>query len=468
MGPRLHAVLTSPVRGVKALGRMIFRRNPVRMFGMPRSGFDYLGAVGDGTGSSTVMAPLMWVARTFPEAPPAMWRRDAEGIEMQVFDHDLLRLLRKPNQFYGGPELWMSTLIDYFVDGNAYWLKIRNRAGKVVELWWAPHWTMEPKGDEETFITHYEYRPGNEKRLIPVSEIVHMRFGLDPDDPRKGRAPLKSVLREVFTDDEAANFTASLLRNMGVPGLMVSPDGGPAPSEEDVKATKAYLKANFAGDGRGEALVMSGPTKVQQFGFSPEQLLLKELRRIPEERVSAVTGVPAIVAGLGAGLDRSTFSNFSEAREAAYEQTMIPCQRVLAEHIWTQLLPDFETQATCWLIRIGFDLSHVRVLQPDLDKLAARLDVGVRGGWVQRGEARRAMGHPVADDGSDDVYLIALNTAVVPADGSAHRTFTPPRETDRRGQGALGTGNGAVAGDDRALVAAAVGEPSLNGAEEPE
>jgi hypothetical protein len=33
---------------------------------------------------------------------------------------------------------------------------------------------------------------------------VHFRFGLDPDDPRKGYSPLKSVLREVFTDDEAA------------------------------------------------------------------------------------------------------------------------------------------------------------------------------------------------------------------------------------------------------------------------
>jgi hypothetical protein len=256
------------------------------------------------------------------------------------------------------------------------------------------------------------------------------------------------VLREVFTDDEAANFTASLLRNMGVPGLMVSPDGDSSPSDEDVKATKAYLAEQFSGDGRGAALVMSGKTKVQQFGFSPEQLLLKELRRIPEERVTAVLGVPAIVAGLGAGLDRSTFSNFSEAREAAYEQTIIPTQKTLGEDIWFQLLPDFEAVDDLWGVRVGFDLANVRVLQPDQDKLATRLDIGIRGGWVKRSEGRRAMGHQVAADGSDDVYLIAMNTAEVPAGGGPVRTFTPPSGADRRGAaavlaGIMANGNGA-------------------------
>src|SRR5581483_6204053 len=127
-------------------------------------------------------------------------------------------------------------------------------------------------------------------------------------------------------DDEAANFTAALLRNMGVPGVVVSPEQGATVSQEDADVTKAYVKSKFTGDNRGEPLVLSGPTKVQQFGFSPEQLLLKELRRIPEERVSAVLGVPAMVAGLGAGLDRSTFTNYAEAREAAYEQAIIPTQ----------------------------------------------------------------------------------------------------------------------------------------------
>jgi HK97 family phage portal protein len=309
--------------------RMFHRRQQMRIFVQPRSSFDYLSEVGDGTGSSTVMAPLLWVARTFPEAPLGLWRRDEEGREERVLDHPMLRLVARPNQHYTGHTLWMATLLDWYVDGNAYWLVVRDRGGQPRELWWAPQWSIEPQGDEQTLVTSYRYRTGTRTIDIDPADVVHFRFGLDPDDGRLGYSPLKSVLREVFTDDEAANFTASLLRNLGVPGIMLSPDGF-APSREELEAVKSELKEMFTGDRRGEPLVMAGPSKIEQFGFSPEQLLLREIRRIPEERVTAVLGVPAIVAGLGAGLDRSTFTNAGEAREMAYESGIIPTQRMFA------------------------------------------------------------------------------------------------------------------------------------------
>jgi hypothetical protein len=152
-----QALVTAPARGARALGRMVFSRSPMRFFTLPRSGFNYLREVGNGMGSSTVAAPVMWVARTFPEAPPMLWRKLADGQEEQDHDHDLLRLLQRPNDFYTGVILWMATVVDWMVDGNAYWLKIRSRAGIPVELWWCPSWMIEPKGDENAFITHYEY-----------------------------------------------------------------------------------------------------------------------------------------------------------------------------------------------------------------------------------------------------------------------------------------------------------------------
>jgi HK97 family phage portal protein len=293
---------------------------------------------------------------------------------------------------------------------------------------------LTPKGDEQTFITHYEYRPGGSGAVkIDPSDVVHFRFGMDSDDPRRGYSPLKSVLREVFTDDEAANFTASLLRNMGVPGLLIAPKGDRQPSEEDVLAVKSYVSNMFGGDKRGEPLVMSGSTEIAQFGFSPEQLLLKELRRIPEERVSAVLGVPAVVAGLGAGLDRSTFTNMGEAREMAYESNIIPSQRILAEDLRFQLLPDFEADPFAW--RVGFDLSKVRVLKDDEDKRVRALNVAYQGGMVTRGEVRRELGLPV-DEERDDVYLLPLNTSQVAADGSVIHPAQPAPENGNGGGGA--------------------------------
>lgn len=388
-------------RTLTRLRRMVFRRQAFRIFGQPRSRTDYAKEVGDGTGSSTVMAPLLWIARTFPEAPLNIWRILDDGQEEPKPRHELIRLVRRPNPHYTGRVLWMATVLDYFADGNAYWIKIRNKAGAVQQLWWTPTWLIRPEGDEADFVRHYLYTTGIEQVALRPEDVVHFRFGLDPDDPRKGRSPLKSVLREVYTDDEAANFTAALLANSGVPGLVVSPEGDIAPSDEDVAATKEYVKETFTGDKRGEPLIMSGPTKVQQFGYSPEQLSLKDLRRVPEERVSAVLGVPAIVAGLGAGLDRSTFTNYVEAREAAYESNIIPAQGILAEQLEAALLPDFEKDPLGF--RVGFDLSSVRVLADDQTKLAERLAVEVRAGITRVAEARRDLGRRVEQ--GDDVYL---------------------------------------------------------------
>jgi HK97 family phage portal protein len=324
----------------------------------------------------------------------------------------------------------MATTTDWKVDGNAYWLKVKSRAGTPVELWWAPSWMICPKGDETTFITHYEYLVNGEVFKLSPDSVVHFRFGADPDDPRRGYSQLKSVLLDVYTDDQAAHFTATLLTNMGVPGLVVSPKQNITINPDEAQKVKDDLMEKFTGDKRGEPIVMSGATDVSEFGFSPEQMLLRELRRVPEERVTAVLGIPAIVVGLGAGLDRSTFTNMAEAREAAYEAGIIPMQRILAEKIRFQLLPDFAEDPFEW--RFGFDLSKVRVLQEDLYRQAQRHALGVREGVEMVSEYRRALGLPV-DDARDRIFLRQVNVEAVAGDEPA--SFVPAASTNGNGNG---------------------------------
>lgn len=411
---------------ITRLRQMVFRKSNFRLFNLGGTRIDYLREVGDGTGSSTVAAVLNWIARTFPEAPPTLWQELEHGQEEQVRGHPIVKLLRKPNDYYTGIILWMATVVDWVADGNAYWIKIRDAGGQVVELWWAPSWMMEPDGDEKNLITSYVYTVDGTPKRLPVEDVVHFRFGLDSNDPKKGASQLKSVLREVFTDDEAANFTATLLRNMGVPGLVVSPEKGTTINEGDGEEMKKYVKEKFGGDNRGEAMVMTGPTQIAQFGFSPEQLLLRELRRIPEERVSAVTGIPAIVVGFGAGLERSTFTNMGEARAAAYEAGLIPMQRIMSEDVTFQLLTDFEDDV--FNFRFGFDLSKVRVLQEDLYRLAQRHDLAIRGGWEKVAEGRRALGMGTSAD--HEIFLRPANYVEVPDDGGPPRALAPKREGD--------------------------------------
>jgi hypothetical protein len=125
---------------------------------------------------------------------------------------------------------------------------------------------------------------------------------MNPKNMRKGLSSLDGVIREIFMDLESSNFVASLLRNMGVPGVVISPKGGAMPAPEDVEATKTWFQEAFGGDRRGGPLVMGAPTDVTPYGFNPQQMNMSEARDVAEERVCACIGIPAAVVGFGAGL----------------------------------------------------------------------------------------------------------------------------------------------------------------------
>jgi len=128
--------------------------------------------------------------------------------------------------------------------------------------------------------------------------MIHLRQNVDPNNMRKGLAPLRGVLREIAGDEAAGQYTAALLHNMAVPGVILSPrdDQMGGPTREEAEAIAEMYKEKFGGKNRGAPMVLSGAMNVEVVSFSPDQMKLAELRRIPEERVSAVLGVPAVLA----------------------------------------------------------------------------------------------------------------------------------------------------------------------------
>jgi len=425
----MEAIVKITDRFRKVVQDMIFPSSGMNsLLTMPRTGYDFSKQV-DGYQSAIIMACVNWIQRTLPEAPVYLRKRNIDGSWDNTFEHPMLALMEKPNPYYDGLLLQGATVADYTIDGNAYWQKIRSAAGRVVQLWWISSSLIEPKWpwNGNVYISHYEYNPGGLPENIPSEDIVHFRYGLDPKNVRKGLSPLKSLFREVFTDDEAANMTAALLRNQGIPGIVISPKVGSTNMPAQVgKDIKEWFKESTTGDKRGEPLVMSGSTNVEQFGFNPQQMILNELRRLPEERISGVLGVPAIVAGLGAGLARSTFANMQEAREMAYESNIIPTQRVFGSVTKRQLLSDFEDDVDTW--QVAYDLSEVRVLQEDENKKADRVSAMVSGGFITVADAQRETNMPV--DETQNIYLRPMMMIEVPAG-----TKPSPEHTELKSEG---------------------------------
>ena len=392
---------------------------------LKRTRFDYRREVGDYLDASVVTAPIAWIARALPEAELTICQELPDGEEQEVEDHPMLDLIKTPNPYYGDIALWMATLVSFLTSGDAYWAIIRNGAGVPAELWYVPHWMMEPMwpADGSVFISHYRYTPGAGSLQIdlPFDDVVHFRHGLNPRNMRKGLSPLDGVIREIFVDLESSNFVASLLRNMGVPGVVISPKGGAMPSPEDVQATKTWFSQAFGGDNRGGPVVFGAPTDVQPYGFNPQQMNMSEGRDVAEERVCACLGIPAAIVGFGAGLQQTKVgATMEELRKLAWNNGVLPFARMLADELQRSLLPQFGDFTG---MEVEWDTCDVNALQEDEDKRTDRLNKQLNSGAITLFEWRSEMGYP-ADD-SHKFYLRPINLIEVP-EGQMPVAATPP------------------------------------------
>lgn len=389
--------------------------------------------IGEGTGNSAVVACLNVLATSYAEPQLKIYKKEAEG-PSELASHPVEQLLQRPNPFTSGSLLSHYIVTAINASGDAYLLKVRNSSGRVIQLIPMMPNRVTPRGNEDTLITHYEYygtsKTMGEFVVIKKDDLIHIRQGIDPNNHRRGFAPLKSVLRELLGDEAAGQYATALLHNMAVPGVILSPkdDTAGGPSREEAEGIAKMYKSKFGGANRGAPMVLTGAMDVKTVSFSPDQMDLKELRRLPEERVSAVLGVPAILAGLGAGLDAATYNNTKELREFFTEQKLIPLWKTVANELTHQLLlEDFTNDISNYC---AYDLNEVRALASDKNDTFKRVNMGVAGGWVTIAEARKAA--QLESDETHDVYLRPLNMVAVPiAQGDQPYQIQEQQDSDK-------------------------------------
>lgn len=421
------------------------------------SGATDVREVGDGSRNSMVVGALNVLKTRFPEPPGKVFERE-EGPELfgeEVPDHPLTDLLDRPNPHMLGEELYQYLVASAHISGDAYWFKNRSGAGRVVELWpLLPNYTepLPTKGliapvngrmmevEDDPYIGIYRYTLGGVERYFLPDDVVHFRpLGLDPEDLRHGFSPIRAVLREIVGDEAASQFQTALLKNMGFPGLVftpkVLPEGVEYPGPEAAEEIKSKANEEFGGSRRGGTLVLRGPMDVNVVGMNPQQLDLRTAHFHGEERVASVLGVPAVLAGFGAGIESS--SGKSETVELIRDFTsgkLVPLWRIVAKRITESLLiPDFEGDRKR---RFSFDTRTVKALQENRKEQVESATAAYRGGFATRGESRQVLGLEVTE--ADDVFLMGATDVLVPRAEPVEPASDPiPPEPSSNGNGQL-------------------------------
>jgi HK97 family phage portal protein len=377
---------------------------------LPGSTKDWARVAGDLGLNGVVASAIDWYVRNYPQATPRLYRpvdsQQAEPVE----DHPVLQLMAQPDPMIMGSLFWGWVIQDFKLFGNTYLRKIRSTTrGVVTALQFLPQDMVRPVGNGINPLTHYVYTTDGRSFDIPVSDIIHIRYGRDPSDIRIGRAPLTAVLREIATDNTASTTAYGLLANGAMPSLIVGPDAKETSvdmSMDDARQVKRQLHEDLTGDGSGGIVVMTGAYKMDRVSLTPSELALDSVRRVPEERICSALGINPMVLGLGSGLERSTYSNYERAQQAAWEDGMVPLLRTLADAITADLLPEYpETQQGDYVM---YDLETVRALADDMQAEAVRAEKLYKAGIIDRAEAKRIAGLEAVPEDEGQLHPTAI------------------------------------------------------------
>ena len=392
---------------------------------LPGSTKDWSRIAGDLGLNGIVASAIDWYVRNYPQATPRLYRpvdsQQAEPVE----DHPVIKLMAQPDPMIMGSLFWSWVIQDYKLFGNTYLRKIRSTTrGVVTALQFLPQDMVRPVGNGVNPLTHYIYTTDGRSFDIPVSDIIHIRYNRDPQDIRLGRSPVMAVLREIATDNTASTTAYGLLANGAMPSLIVGPDAKDQTvdiSMDDARQVKRQLHEDLTGDGSGGIVVMTGAYKLDRVSLTPSELALDSVRRVPEERICSALGINPMVLGLGSGLERSTYSNYERAQQAAWEDGMVPLLRTLADAITADLLPEYpETQEGDF---VQYDLETVRALADDLAAEAERAERLYKAGIIDRAEAKRIAGLEAVPEDEGQLHPQAIPVQTTDAPIAEIRSF---------------------------------------------
>jgi phage portal protein BeeE len=364
---------------------------------LPGARFDYATEAGDTWSNATLALGLAWLHDRFPRPIQQVSKIDRSGRYKPLPRHPLVDLWARPNPYDTRRSLEGGVGLSLKCDGNGYVLKVRSGASRVVELWWLPHFWVEPAwpSDGSAFISHYVVTVDGKPARVEAEDIIHFRVGKDPRNVRKGLAATKACLRSVCTDNEADGYVAGILRNSAVPALAVVPDADNLkPSKDDAERIKGKIADTYGGEGRGGTVVFAGRYKIQPVGFSPEQLALDKLPQGAMAKLGASVGVPLMAMGLPD--PGKTYSNVQQAIRTGWGAVR-GVQDVIAEGLRWSLMADMGTDP--YSHTVEYDYGQIDELQEDQkirsDRVCNEWKLGLR----QLNEARDELGLEPDPDG---------------------------------------------------------------------
>lgn len=251
--------------------------------------------------------------------------------------HEILDLLYRVNPYQTRSEFWKITMINKKLTGEAFWLKVRNPRGKVVELWNLRPDMITIHSDAQSYIKSYELTKFNgDKIFFEPQDIIHFKEP-NPLDNYRGLSPLRPAKSRIETEQYATNFQRDFFINNARPDALLIAEDSLAPEQRD--ELRASWNTKHQGKGKGSRIgILEGGMQYQQISITQKEMDYIESLNFTRDDILVAFGVPKSVITT----DDVNLANANSGLKTFLSETINPEMVALTEVINEMLvIPDF-------------------------------------------------------------------------------------------------------------------------------
>lgn len=253
-----------------------------------------------------------------------------------VTQHPALDLIRKPNPFMTGRDLFESVQQHVDLTGEGYLVVYRGARLKMpTELWPVRPDRMTPvPGTAGVFLQGWIYTgPDGEKIPLDVQDVIQVKLP-NPLDPYRGLGPLQSVLVDIDSARMAAEWNRNFFLNSATPGGIIEVDE--ALSDAEWRQMVSRWREQHQGVAQAHRVAILEKGKWVERNYSLKDMQFAELRALPREIIREAFGYPKAMLGAVDDINRAN----AEAGEYVFARwVLVPRLARLQSALNARLLP---------------------------------------------------------------------------------------------------------------------------------
>lgn len=344
-------------------------------------------------------------------------------------DHDLYRLIERPNPLQAWPEFFENLWGFLDITGNGYAHGVELTDGRIGEMWVMPSQLVTIKADKglEGLVRAYSLMYAGRQHDMPPETVMHLKYWnpdySTPGSHLYGMSPLRSGRLSVRSGNDGMQALASSYQNMGASGMAFPDDKDiEALSPEQREALQREIQ-NAAGPKYAKSvLVTSAKMGWTSFGMSPVDLEILSSLNLTQRKICNLYGVSSELLN---DPENKTHANKQEARRGLYMDAVIPqMERIYSELNRWLTRPYRTADGEMKPARFGdnlyidYDVSAIEALSDDMSR---KVDWLNRATWLTYNEKREAIDYERSDNPLADELL--LPAGMMPIGDSSFNDF---------------------------------------------